>query len=78
MTTKTDSKASRGLVLRKTLADVLAAVERNTALSPTRSRDLRSSVIRVADILDNVPPVSHSMCRRSPPAWPPSARWPPA
>ena len=34
---------------------MLAAVERNTALSPTRLRDLRSSVIRVADLLGNVP-----------------------
>ena len=42
MTTKTDSRATaaHGLVLRKTLADLLAAVERNTALSPTRLRDL--------------------------------------
>ena len=57
MTTKTESKApsAQGLALRKTLADVLAAVERNTALSPTRLRDLRSSVIRVADLLGNVP-----------------------
>ena len=57
MTTKTESKApsAQGLALRKTLADVLAAVEQNTALSPTRLRDLRSSVIRVADLLGNVP-----------------------
>ena len=57
MTTKTDSKATsaHGLALRKTFDDVLAAVERNTALSPTRMRDLRSSVIRVADLLGNVP-----------------------
>ncbi|HEX5865361.1 MAG TPA: hypothetical protein VF014_14085 [Casimicrobiaceae bacterium] len=57
MTTKTESKATsaHGLALRRTLADVLAAVERNTALSPTRLRDLRSSVIRVADLLGNVP-----------------------
>jgi integrase len=57
MTTKTDSKATSAhdLALRKSLADVLAAVERNTALSPTRLRDLRSSVIRVADLLGNVP-----------------------
>jgi hypothetical protein len=57
MPTKTDSKATtaRCLAPRKTLADVLAAVERNTTLSPTRLRDLRSSVIRVADLLGNVP-----------------------
>ena len=38
MTTKTENKATsaHGLAPRKTLADVLAAVERNTALSPTR------------------------------------------
>ena len=30
-------------------------MERNTALSPTRLRDLRSAVIRVADLLGNVP-----------------------
>jgi integrase len=34
---------------------VLAAVERNSVLSPTRLRDLRSAVIRVADLLGNVP-----------------------
>jgi hypothetical protein len=58
MTTETDSKipppaqSSRA----KTLADVLAVVERSTAaLSPTRLRDLRSAVIRVADLLGNVP-----------------------
>ena len=39
----------------KTLADVLAVVERSTALAPTRLRDLRSAVIRVADLLGNVP-----------------------
>ena len=57
MSTKTESKATsaQGLALGRTLADVLAAVERNAALSPTRLRDLRSSVIRVADLLGNVP-----------------------
>jgi integrase len=40
---------------RKTLAEVLAALERNTALSPTRLRDLRSAVMRVAGLLGNVP-----------------------
>ena len=57
MTTKTNSRATsaHGLALRKTLADVLAAVERNAALSPTRLRDLRSSVMRVGDLLGNVP-----------------------
>jgi integrase len=40
---------------RKTLAEVLAALERNTALSPTRLRDLRSAVLRVAGLLGNVP-----------------------
>jgi integrase len=38
-----------------TLADVLAAVERSTALSPTRLRDLRSAVIGVAGLLGNLP-----------------------
>jgi hypothetical protein len=54
---KTQSQAlpAYDLAPRKTLVDVLAAVERNTALSPTRLRDLRSSVIRVADLLGNVP-----------------------
>jgi integrase len=57
MTTKTENKATsaNGLALRKTLADMLAAVERKTALSPTRLRDLRSSVIRVAGLLGDVP-----------------------
>jgi integrase len=57
MTTKTNGRAAsaHGLARRKTLADVLAAVERNTALSPTRLRDLRSSVMRVGDLLGNVP-----------------------
>ena len=41
--------------LRKTLAHVLAAVDRSTALSPTRLRDLRSAVMRVAHLLGNVP-----------------------
>src|SRR5262245_32474487 len=40
---------------RKTLAEVLAALERHTALSPTRLRDLRSAVMRVAGLLGNVP-----------------------
>jgi hypothetical protein len=39
----------------KTLADVLAGVERNDALSPSRRRDLRSAVTRVAALLGNVP-----------------------
>jgi len=39
----------------KTLAHVLAAVDRNTALSPTRLRDLRSAVMCVANLLGNVP-----------------------
>jgi integrase len=34
---------------------VLVAVEQSTTLSPTRSRDLRSAVIRIADLLGNVP-----------------------
>jgi hypothetical protein len=41
--------------LRKTLAHVLAVVDRSTALSPTRLRDLRSAVMRVASLLGNVP-----------------------
>ena len=34
---------------------MLAAVDRSTALSPTRLRDLRSAVMRVANLLGNVP-----------------------
>ena len=57
MTTKTHSKVPPPTTSprAKTLADVLAVVERSTALSPTRLRDLRSAVIRVADLLGNVP-----------------------
>ena len=57
MTTKTHSKVPLPTTSphAKTLADVLAVVERNTTLSPTRLRDLRSAVIRVADLLGNVP-----------------------
>ena len=57
MTTKTHSKEPPPTTSprAKTLADVLAVVERSTALSPTRLRDLRSAVIRVADLLGNVP-----------------------
>jgi integrase len=40
---------------RKTLAEVLAALEQNTGLSPTRLRDQRSAVLRVAGLLGNVP-----------------------
>ena len=57
MTTKTHSKVPLPTTSphAKTLADVLAVVERSTTLSPTRLRDLRSAVIRVADLLGNVP-----------------------
>src|ERR1700674_1189723 len=40
---------------RRTLAEVRTALERNTGLSPTRLRDLRSAVMRVASLLGNVP-----------------------
>jgi integrase len=40
---------------RRTLAEVRVALERNTGLSPTRLRDLRSAVMRVAGLLGNVP-----------------------
>ena len=55
--TKTQSEALPAYdpALRKTLAHVLAAVDRSTALSPTRLRDLRSAVMRVANLLGNVP-----------------------
>ena len=55
--TKTQSEALPAYdpAPRKTLADVLAAVDRSTALSPTRLRDLRSAVMRVANLLGNVP-----------------------
>jgi len=55
--TKTQSEAlpAYDLTLRKTLAHVLAAVDRSTALSPTRLRDLRSAVMRVAKLIGNVP-----------------------
>src|ERR1700719_3237475 len=51
MSTKTHSKVPLPTTSShaKTLADVLAVVERSTTLSPTRLRDLRSAVIRVAD-----------------------------
>jgi integrase len=39
----------------RTLASVLAALETNAALSPTRKRDLRSAVKRVAVLLGNDP-----------------------
>jgi integrase len=57
MNTETDSKvpAPAPSPRANTLADVLAVVERSTALLPTRLRDLRSAVIRVADLLGNVP-----------------------
>ena len=57
MTSKTQSEAlpAYDLALRKTLTDVLAAVDQSTALSPTRLRDLRSAVIGVAKLLGNVP-----------------------
>jgi integrase len=57
MTTKSDRKATatNGLAAHKTLADVLAAVERNDALSQSRRRDLRSAVRRVAALLGNIP-----------------------
>jgi hypothetical protein len=54
MTSKTKSPALP-LAPRNTLADVLAAVDRSTALSPIRRRDLRSSVVRVTKLLGNVP-----------------------
>jgi integrase len=57
MTNKTNSKAASTecLTTPKTLADLLAAVERNTTLSPTRLRDLRSAVMQVAKLLGDVP-----------------------
>jgi integrase len=57
MTSKTQSPSlpAYDLAPRKTLADVLAAVDRSTALSPTRLRDLRSAVMRVSNLLGNVP-----------------------
>jgi hypothetical protein len=57
MTTKVHSKVPLPTTSSrtKTLADVLAVVERSTTLSPTRTRDLRSAVIRVAELLGNVP-----------------------
>jgi integrase len=57
VTIKTQSQPppAYDLAPRKTLAHVLAAVERSTALSPTRLRDLRSAVVRVANLLGNVP-----------------------
>ena len=57
MTKKNDRQASKDAesAPTKTLADVLAAVERNDALSRSRRRDLRSAVMRVAVLLGNVP-----------------------
>ena len=57
MTSKTQSpsRPAYDLAPRKTLADVLAAVDRSTALSPIRRRDLHSSVVRVTKLLGNVP-----------------------
>jgi integrase len=57
MTSKTKSPALPAYdpAPRKTLADVMAAVDRSTALSPIRRRDLHSSVVRVANLLGNVP-----------------------
>jgi integrase len=57
MIAKTERHAApaSGPAWRRTLAEVLAALERNTALSPTRLRDLRSAVLRVAGLLGNVP-----------------------
>ena len=57
MTSKTHSKVPPPATAPRdnTLAEVLAAVERSTALSPTRLRDLRSAVIRVADLLEDAP-----------------------
>jgi integrase len=57
MSSKTQSPSlpAYDLARPKTLADVLAAVDRSTALSPIRRRDLHSSVMRVANLLGNVP-----------------------
>jgi integrase len=57
MTRKTQNQArpAYDLAARKSLAQVLAAVDRSTALSPTRLRDLRSAVMRVANLLGNDP-----------------------
>src|SRR5215210_6686743 len=55
MTAKTPNKVPPPTTYRATLADVLAALERSSALSPTRLRDLRSAVMGVADLLGNLP-----------------------
>src|SRR6185312_12722030 len=58
MTSKTKIKTQSEALpaaLRKTLAHVLAAMDRSTTLSPTRLRDLRSAVMRVASLLGNIP-----------------------
>src|SRR4051812_13848157 len=55
MTAKRPSKIHPPAIYRWTLADVLAAVERNSALSPTRLRDLRSAVMGVAGLFGNLP-----------------------
>jgi integrase len=54
-TTQSQALPAYDLAPRKTLAHVLAVVDRSTALSPTRLRDLRSAVMRVANLLGNVP-----------------------
>jgi integrase len=57
MTANNDSRAPPPTTApqAQTLADVLTVLERSATLSPTRLRDLRSAVIRVADLLGNLP-----------------------
>ena len=57
MTKTNNGKANKGAASAptKSLADVLAAVERIGTLSRSRRRDLRSAVTRVAALLGNIP-----------------------
>ena len=76
MTSETHSGAlpAHDPARRVTVAHVLAAVDQSTALSPTRLRDLRSAVMRVASLLGNVPgrialdlpAICHHLGRRQP------------